>query len=155
MQSCARTWGLRLSRGVGGSRRLAGGAGSSWAPPGRDSSSGGGDSGATGASRLLESLLPRHDDFARRHIGPGDKDQSEMLQALGLTVRTSIRLSRPPLRPARGLPARPLRSCPELCCAPRGSPAGAWKRLRARSGCLLPPTSFSAVPSPRASKPCI
>ncbi|XP_048662732.1 glycine dehydrogenase (decarboxylating), mitochondrial [Marmota marmota marmota] len=104
MQSCAKACGLRLGCGVGGGRRLAGGAGRSWAPRSRDSSSGGGDSGATGASRLLERFLPRHDDFARRHIGPGDKDQREMLQALGLasideliekTVPASIRLKRP------------------------------------------------------------
>ncbi|XP_011792747.1 PREDICTED: glycine dehydrogenase (decarboxylating), mitochondrial [Colobus angolensis palliatus] len=63
-----------------------------------------GDSAAAGASRLLERLLPRHDDFARRHIGPGDKDQREMLQTLGLasideliekTVPANIRLKRP------------------------------------------------------------
>ncbi|KAI4573449.1 hypothetical protein MJG53_003326 [Ovis ammon polii x Ovis aries] len=49
-------------------------------------------------------LRMRHDDFARRHIGPGDKDQKEMLQALGLasvdeliekTIPASIRLKRP------------------------------------------------------------
>ncbi|XP_069889333.1 glycine dehydrogenase (decarboxylating), mitochondrial [Dipodomys merriami] len=107
MQSCAKAWGLRLGRGVGGGRRLARGAGSSWAPPSRDRSSGGGgggDSDTAGASRLLERLLPRHDDFAQRHIGPRDKDQKEMLQALGLasmdelvekTVPASIRLKRP------------------------------------------------------------
>uniref|UniRef100_A0A2R8ZDA7 Glycine cleavage system P protein n=1 Tax=Pan paniscus TaxID=9597 RepID=A0A2R8ZDA7_PANPA len=104
MQSCARAWGLRLGRGVGDGRRLAGGSGLCWAPRGRDSSSGGGDSAAAGASPLLERLLPRHDDFARRHIGPGDKDQREMLQILGLasideliekTVPTNIRLKRP------------------------------------------------------------
>ncbi|KAL4689647.1 hypothetical protein H8959_012438 [Pygathrix nigripes] len=104
MQSCARAWGLRLGRGVGGGRLLAGGSGPCWAPRGRDSSSGGGDSAAAGASRLLERLLPRHDDFARRHIGPGDKDQREMLQTLGLasideliekTVPANIRLKRP------------------------------------------------------------
>ncbi|XP_051002284.1 glycine dehydrogenase (decarboxylating), mitochondrial [Acomys russatus] len=108
MQLCARAWGLRLGRGVGGGHRLARGTGLSWAPRGRDSSSGGGggdgDRGAAGASRLLERLLPRHDDFARRHIGPGDKDRREMLQALGLasideliekTVPASIRLKRP------------------------------------------------------------
>ncbi|KAH0521383.1 Glycine dehydrogenase (decarboxylating), mitochondrial [Microtus ochrogaster] len=107
MQLCARAWGLRLGRGVGGGHRLARGAGLSWAPQGRDSSGGGGgggDRGAPGASRLLERLLPRHDDFAQRHIGPGDKDRREMLQALGLasideliekTVPASIRLNRP------------------------------------------------------------
>ncbi|ELW69320.1 Glycine dehydrogenase [decarboxylating], mitochondrial [Tupaia chinensis] len=104
MQSCARVWGLRLGYGVGSGRRLAGGAGPRWATGGRDSSSSSGDSGTAEASRLLERLLPRHDDFARRHIGPGDKDQREMLQALGLasideliekTVPASIRLKRP------------------------------------------------------------
>ncbi|XP_077004328.1 glycine dehydrogenase (decarboxylating), mitochondrial isoform X1 [Tamandua tetradactyla] len=104
MQTCARAWGLRLGRGVGGGRLLVGSAGPRWAPPGRDSSSGNVDGGAPGASRLLENLLPRHDDFARRHIGPGDKDQREMLQALGLasieelidkTIPSSIRLKRP------------------------------------------------------------
>ncbi|XP_006740872.1 glycine dehydrogenase (decarboxylating), mitochondrial [Leptonychotes weddellii] len=104
MQTCARAWGLRLGCGVGGGRRLAGGTGPLWVPRGRDSSSCGGDSSRAGDSRLLERLLPRHDDFARRHIGPGDKDQREMLQALGLasideliekTVPASIRLKRP------------------------------------------------------------
>ncbi|EDM13111.1 glycine decarboxylase (predicted), isoform CRA_a [Rattus norvegicus] len=108
MQLCARAWGLRLGPGAGGGHRLARGTGLSWAPRSRDSSSGGGggggDRGAAGASRLLERLLPRHDDFARRHIGPGDKDRREMLQALGLasideliekTVPASIRLKRP------------------------------------------------------------
>lgn len=107
MQLCARAWGLRLGRGAGGGHRPARGTGLSWAPRRRDSSSGGGgggDRGAAGASRLLERLLPRHDDFARRHIGPGDKDRREMLQALGLasideliekTVPASIRLKRP------------------------------------------------------------
>ncbi|ELK07008.1 Glycine dehydrogenase [decarboxylating], mitochondrial [Pteropus alecto] len=104
MQTCAKACGLRLGCGVGGSRRLAGGAGQRWALRSRDSSNGGGDNGAAGAFRLLERLLPRHDDFARRHIGPGDKDQRDMLQALGLasidelmekTVPASIRLKRP------------------------------------------------------------
>lgn len=88
MQTCARAWGLRLGCGVGGGRRLAGGKGPLWVTRGRDSSGGGGDSSRAGDSRLLERLLLRHDDFARRHIGPGDKDQREMLQALGLAVRT-------------------------------------------------------------------
>ncbi|XP_028619935.1 glycine dehydrogenase (decarboxylating), mitochondrial [Grammomys surdaster] len=107
MQLCARAWGLRLGRGAGGGHRLARGTGLSWAPRSRGSSGGGGgggDRGAARASRLLERLLPRHDDFARRHIGPGDKDRREMLQALGLasideliekTVPAGIRLKRP------------------------------------------------------------
>lgn len=109
MQLCARAWGLRLGRGAGGGHRLARGTGLSWAPRSRDSSGGGGgsgDRGAAGASRLLERLLPRHDDFARRHIGPGDKDRREMLQALGLAVRPS---TLPGLCPP-GLPAPTLPS---------------------------------------------
>lgn len=59
-----------------------------------------GDSGAslsTGAralrtsaavpSRQIERILPRHDDFAERHIGPGEREKREMLDALGLEVR--------------------------------------------------------------------
>lgn len=106
MQLCARAWGLRLGRGAGGGHRLARGTGLCWAQRSRDSSGGGGgggggDRGAAGASRLLERLLPRHDDFSRRHIGPGDKDRREMLQALGLAVRPST------LHPAGALPAGP------------------------------------------------
>ncbi|KAJ6668181.1 hypothetical protein lerEdw1_015558 [Lerista edwardsae] len=52
----------------------------------------------------IERLLPRHDDFSERHIGPGDKEKREMLQALGLssidelidnTIPANIRLQRP------------------------------------------------------------
>lgn len=116
MQSCARAWGLRLSPGVGGGRRLAGGSGPRLAPRVRDSSSGGGDSGTTGASRVLERLLPRHDDFAERHIGPRDKDQREMLQALGLAVRTST-------RPSGASPSVPLGFCPCDLGDPAPNPA--------------------------------
>lgn len=38
-------------------------------------------------SRRIESILPRHDDFSERHIGPGDKEKREMLDTLGLEVR--------------------------------------------------------------------
>jgi glycine dehydrogenase len=31
-------------------------------------------------------MLPRHDDFAERHIGPGEREKREMLDALGLEV---------------------------------------------------------------------
>lgn len=148
MQTCAKAWGLRLGCGVGGGRRLAGGAGPRWAPRGRDRSSGGGDSGGAGASRLLERLLPRHDDFARRHIGPGDKDQKEMLQALGLTVRTPTRLSRAS-PPPRLLPVRPPGPHQEPCFASLGTcilvrGSGVEASARARSACprLLPPAYF-------------
>lgn len=54
-------------------------------------------------SRKIERILPRHDDFSERHIGPGDKEKREMLHTLGLesvsrliesTVPASIRLGR-------------------------------------------------------------
>uniref|UniRef100_A0A8C2DQY4 glycine dehydrogenase (aminomethyl-transferring) n=1 Tax=Cyprinus carpio TaxID=7962 RepID=A0A8C2DQY4_CYPCA len=54
-------------------------------------------------SRKIERILPRHDDFSERHIGPGDKEKREMLNTLGLesiaqlienTVPPSIRLGR-------------------------------------------------------------
>ncbi|XP_048834922.1 glycine dehydrogenase (decarboxylating), mitochondrial [Brienomyrus brachyistius] len=54
-------------------------------------------------SRRIESILPRHDDFSERHIGPGDKEKREMLDSLGLktvdeliekTLPSSIRLQR-------------------------------------------------------------
>lgn len=163
MQRCVKAWGMRLGYGVGGGHRLAGGAGQRWALRSRDSSNGGGDYGAAGASRLLERLLPRHDDFARRHIGPGDKDQREMLQALGLAVRTLTRASGPP-RPA---PPRPgsadaaSRPSPELGCAPRGPRASvlglAWTRtcaLGPRAPALSRPRPLSSSRSSRLKTVC-
>ncbi|KAA0716374.1 Glycine dehydrogenase (decarboxylating), mitochondrial [Triplophysa tibetana] len=55
------------------------------------------------SSRKIERILPRHDDFSERHIGPGDKEKREMLNTLGLesishlienTVPAFIRLGR-------------------------------------------------------------
>ncbi|KAL4623118.1 glycine dehydrogenase (decarboxylating), mitochondrial isoform X1 [Arapaima gigas] len=55
------------------------------------------------SSRKIEKILPRHDDFSERHIGPGDKEKQEMLDTLGLetieeliekTIPSSIRLQR-------------------------------------------------------------
>ncbi|XP_034152527.1 glycine dehydrogenase (decarboxylating), mitochondrial [Esox lucius] len=55
------------------------------------------------ASRQIERILPRHDDFAERHIGPGEREKREMLEFLGLesiaqliedTVPESIRIQR-------------------------------------------------------------
>lgn len=42
---------------------------------------------AAASSRQIERILPRHDDFAERHIGPGEREKREMLDALGLEVR--------------------------------------------------------------------
>lgn len=140
MQLCARAWGLRLGRGTGGGHRPARGTGVSWAPRSRDSSSGGGgggDRGAAGASRLLERLLPRHDDFARRHIGPGDKDRREMLQALGLAVRPST------FHSARALPAGPPGSYLALLLSP-GPQLGSELALNLGASSSL---NFSAVPA--------
>lgn len=155
MQTCARAWGLRLGCGVGGGRRLVGGTGPLWVPRGRDSSSGGGDSSRAGDSRLLERLLPRHDDFARRHIGPGDKDQREMLQALGLAVRTPLGLLGPhPALP--GFCRRGLRSPAQSSALLRVGPtpksgALAWQRAREFGSCA-PAFSHSFTFSIRSSR---
>lgn len=42
---------------------------------------------AAATSRQIERILPRHDDFAERHIGPGEREKREMLDALGVEVR--------------------------------------------------------------------
>ncbi|PKU36377.1 glycine dehydrogenase mitochondrial [Limosa lapponica baueri] len=56
------------------------------------------------AARCIEQLLPRHDDFSRRHIGPREREKREMLRAVGVqtveelmdkTIPASIRLRRP------------------------------------------------------------
>lgn len=39
------------------------------------------------SSRQIERIFPRHDDFAERHIGPGEREKREMLDALGVEVR--------------------------------------------------------------------
>ncbi|MEQ2249769.1 hypothetical protein ILYODFUR_032732 [Ilyodon furcidens] len=58
---------------------------------------------AAAASRQIERILPRHDDFAERHIGPGEREKREMLDVLALesvdqlienTVPPSIRIQR-------------------------------------------------------------
>lgn len=143
MQTCARAWGLRLGCGVPGGGRLAGGAGRRCVQQSRDNRSGGGDGGGAGASRLLERLLPRHDDFARRHIGPGDKDQREMLQALGLAVRTPMRPSGPHPAPPRpgsaGSASRPpARALPCSAWDPRPGP-GPWSGSESARSVLRTP----------------
>uniref|UniRef100_A0A8B9GKH4 Glycine cleavage system P protein n=1 Tax=Amazona collaria TaxID=241587 RepID=A0A8B9GKH4_9PSIT len=56
------------------------------------------------AARYIEQLLPRHDDFSLRHIGPREREKQEMLLAVGVqsveelmnkTIPASIRLRRP------------------------------------------------------------
>lgn len=47
---------------------------------------------AAASSRQIERILPRHDDFAEKHIGPGEREKREMLDALGLEVRFSLQL---------------------------------------------------------------
>ena len=37
-------------------------------------------------TRKIEIMLPRHDDFTERHIGPGEKEKKEMLSTLELEV---------------------------------------------------------------------
>lgn len=37
-------------------------------------------------SRQIERILPRHDDFAEKHIGPGEREKREMLDLLELEV---------------------------------------------------------------------
>uniref|UniRef100_A0A8C4Y4T6 glycine dehydrogenase (aminomethyl-transferring) n=1 Tax=Gopherus evgoodei TaxID=1825980 RepID=A0A8C4Y4T6_9SAUR len=79
-----------------------------WGWRGQQSAAGGSapnpSAAASGSSRSIEQLLPRHDDFSQRHIGPRDKEKREMLQTVGLasieelmdkTVPASIRLGRP------------------------------------------------------------
>ncbi|XP_075683416.1 glycine dehydrogenase (decarboxylating), mitochondrial isoform X2 [Rhinoderma darwinii] len=110
MQSCTKSWGL-LCRSVklqgtalGCSRRTAWHLihGASRSSSSRVSAAA--LSSPPSSQRQIELLFPRHDDFAERHIGPGDKEKREMLQTLGLesidelidqTVPASIRLSRP------------------------------------------------------------
>ncbi|XP_030646871.1 glycine dehydrogenase (decarboxylating), mitochondrial [Chanos chanos] len=112
MQSCARSWGVIITKSVNncvhfknvcGKRQFfqklqgqARNAGVSVSVRGLRTS-------VVLGSRKIERILPRHDDFAERHIGPGDKEKSEMLGALGLesieelidkTLPPSIRLQR-------------------------------------------------------------
>ncbi|KAL8203173.1 UNVERIFIED_CONTAM: hypothetical protein K2H54_044076 [Gekko kuhli] len=122
MQACFQQWGRLVSRGASlrgphggalGGRRVQ----SRWGRRGqegpagltRSSTSGKGAGAAVAAaastsSRHIERLLPRHDDFSERHIGPGDKEKREMLQTVGLsnidelidkTIPANIRLQRP------------------------------------------------------------
>ncbi|XP_062468492.1 glycine dehydrogenase (decarboxylating), mitochondrial [Pezoporus occidentalis] len=91
MQSCGRWLGRLAARGAPRHLRPAAvGAPLRW---------GGGE-----AARCIEQLLPRHDDFSLRHIGPREREKQEMLRAVGVqsveelidkTIPASIRLRRP------------------------------------------------------------
>uniref|UniRef100_A0A672J184 glycine dehydrogenase (aminomethyl-transferring) n=1 Tax=Salarias fasciatus TaxID=181472 RepID=A0A672J184_SALFA len=112
MQSCAKSWGILLARSLspGGAPcghlrdksrvvwKLRSGAPHSWAAASRALRT-----SAAVSSRQIERILPRHDDFTERHIGPGEREKREMLDALGLesidqlienTVPSSIRMQR-------------------------------------------------------------
>ncbi|CAL8249100.1 unnamed protein product [Merluccius merluccius] len=122
MQSCARSWGswgvLLLARSVrprhlGGGTRVVGKLHATAGIPdcgpaaARFLGTGTGTETGTGScstsSRRIERILPRHDDFSERHIGPGEREKREMLDALGLesisqlienTIPESIRMQR-------------------------------------------------------------
>uniref|UniRef100_A0A671LFI6 Glycine cleavage system P protein n=1 Tax=Sinocyclocheilus anshuiensis TaxID=1608454 RepID=A0A671LFI6_9TELE len=94
MQSCAKSWRVVISRSI-----------DARAPYRNISNKGGVFKKLQGlnADVSIERILPRHDDFSERHIGPGDKEKQEMLSTLGLesvaqlienTVPASIRLGR-------------------------------------------------------------
>lgn len=100
MQSCAKSWGIFLAKSVNPGapcRRLSdksrvvpklqwrirrSGASSPAAARGLRTS-------AAVSSRQIERILPRHDDFAERHIGPGEREKRDMLDALGVEVRSA------------------------------------------------------------------
>uniref|UniRef100_A0A8C7YL53 glycine dehydrogenase (aminomethyl-transferring) n=1 Tax=Oryzias sinensis TaxID=183150 RepID=A0A8C7YL53_9TELE len=113
MQKCAKSWGVLLAKSVNPSAprgHLRHKSGVVWKLP---SGLRGGSaslttrglrtSAAAASSRRIERILPRHDDFAERHIGPGEREKRDMLDTLGLesidqlienTVPASIRLQR-------------------------------------------------------------
>lgn len=41
---------------------------------------------SSSSSSALDAVFPRYENFARRHIGPNDQEQTAMLQYLGLKV---------------------------------------------------------------------
>uniref|UniRef100_A0A4W6EKK1 glycine dehydrogenase (aminomethyl-transferring) n=1 Tax=Lates calcarifer TaxID=8187 RepID=A0A4W6EKK1_LATCA len=112
MQSCAKSWGIFLAKSVSPSapcRHLSVKSRVVWKLQCRIRNSGasltaaarGLRTSAAVSSRQIERILPRHDDFAERHIGPGEREKREMLDALGLesidqlienTVPASIRM---------------------------------------------------------------
>uniref|UniRef100_A0A3Q4I0G1 glycine dehydrogenase (aminomethyl-transferring) n=1 Tax=Neolamprologus brichardi TaxID=32507 RepID=A0A3Q4I0G1_NEOBR len=114
MQSCAKSWGVFLAKSVnpGAPRRhLSDQSRVVWklqckirnSCASLTTSARALRTSAAVSSRQIERILPRHDDFAERHIGPGEKEKRDMLDVLGLesvdqlienTVPSSIRLQR-------------------------------------------------------------
>uniref|UniRef100_A0A674MPZ6 glycine dehydrogenase (aminomethyl-transferring) n=1 Tax=Takifugu rubripes TaxID=31033 RepID=A0A674MPZ6_TAKRU len=110
MQSCAKSWGLLLAKSANPRapcRHLTEKSRLAWKVQGRIRTPGAALRGlrtsAAISSRQIERILPRHDDFTERHIGPGDREKREMLDVLGLesidqlienTVPSSIRMRR-------------------------------------------------------------
>ncbi|TNN44072.1 Glycine dehydrogenase (decarboxylating), mitochondrial [Liparis tanakae] len=121
MQSCAKSWGIFLARSVSPGapcRRLSdksrvvwklhsgiGNSGASFLTTTRGlrTTAAAASSSSSSSSRQIERILPRHDDFSERHIGPGEREKREMLDALGVetldqliedTVPSSIRMRR-------------------------------------------------------------
>lgn len=98
MQSCAKSWGIFLAKSVTAGApctQLSAKSRVVWKVQCRIRNRGasaatlsrGVRTSAAASSRQIERLLPRHDDFAERHIGPGEREKREMLDALGLEVR--------------------------------------------------------------------
>lgn len=98
MQSCAKSWGVFLAKSVnpGAPRRhLSDKSRVVWklqckirnSCASLTTSARALRTSATVSSRQIERILPRHDDFAERHIGPGEKEKRDMLDVLGLEVR--------------------------------------------------------------------
>uniref|UniRef100_A0A7N8XQP2 glycine dehydrogenase (aminomethyl-transferring) n=1 Tax=Mastacembelus armatus TaxID=205130 RepID=A0A7N8XQP2_9TELE len=114
MQSCAKSWGIFLAKSVKPSapcRHLSDKSRVVWKLRCRIRNSGaslptaacGLRTSAAASSRQIERIFPRHDDFSERHIGPGEREKREMLDALGFesidqlienTVPSSIRMQR-------------------------------------------------------------
>ena len=109
MQNCAKSWGVLLARSVNPSApcrhlsdksrvvwklqcRIRHGSASLTTRTLRTS--------AAAASRQIERILPRHDDFAERHIGPGEREKREMLDVLGLEVRSASQTPKIDPRPS-------------------------------------------------------
>lgn len=107
MQSCAKSWGVFLAKSVNPSapcRRLSDKSRVVWKLPCRipdrcasltTAAARGVRTSAAASSRQIERILPRHDDFAERHIGPGEREKREMLDVLGLEVRFTAQLPLP------------------------------------------------------------